>query len=56
MNAARATCSGGLPPPLRGRVGVGGSLKHRHLTIPPSLALPLKGGGDAPEFVARLDA
>jgi hypothetical protein len=37
---------GVLPPPLRGRVGEGGSNKLRCSWSPPSLSLPRKGGGD----------
>jgi ABC transporter substrate binding protein (PQQ-dependent alcohol dehydrogenase system) len=38
---------GVLPPPLRGRVGEGGSNRRRCLRLPPSLSLPRKGGGNA---------
>jgi hypothetical protein len=50
MNAA--TRADLLPPPLRGRVGEGGSPGRRRLWLTPlpallrSADLPLKGGGD----------
>jgi protein ImuB len=39
-------------PPLRGRVGEGGNHEHGVCGLPPSLTLPRKGGGNAPD--ARL--
>ena len=34
-----------LPPPLRGRAGAGGPSRGLELEPPPTLTLPLKGGG-----------
>ncbi len=51
---AFATHDHALPPPLRGRVGEGGS--HIAMLVvlpPPSLSLPLKGGGDEKREAVR---
>jgi len=44
MSPLRTTSA--LPPPLRGRVGEGGDGTFRTRDLPPSLSLPLKGGGN----------
>ena len=45
--SALSNCRSVLPPPLRGRVGEGGSHTATLVMLPPpSLSLPRKGGGD----------
>ena len=42
----RSGAGASLPPPLWGRVGVGGTGAKPRIVAPPTLTLPHKGGGD----------